>query len=560
MRKLLIGVVALVTVLGVGLVVFLATFDAARYKPQIQSALSTALGRKFEIGDLQFSLRRFALSANDIRIADSAGFGDEPFVSARQFAVSVALWPLLARKELQVRRIELIEPRIRLRQSRKGAWNFADLGAAEAAPSSVEIPSVRVDTLRITDGSVEVKLDDGSVSAFNNLDVAIDGLSTTAAFPLRLSAEGPGGAGIAVEAQIGPLRTGDALHTPLKADLRLRGFDLASSDPGADMAGRLDWQGTLNAANGGLDLDGEASIESLRLFPDAQAATVPVHFVHKTHYDLDRHTGALRDGRLSMGDALLAIAGKIDNRKQPMRVDFNLTGKAMAVDSLQALLPVFGIVLPENSQLSGGTLDLALRAHGPLDTLLIDGPVVMRSSALRGFSLGERMRVAMALTGLSAPADTLIEHARSELAVSAEGVRMQGIDALLTDIGSATGSGRIGADKSLDFDLRIVPSGKLAGAGTSSLASALQGALGRSSKSGIGLRIGGNTDAPTFKVETAAVAGAVLSGLIAGKTGDAEGAAQLDQSTLEQKAGDALLKGLFGKKKQKEGEKTDERN
>lgn len=560
MRKFWIGAIALIALLGVTLAIFLATFDVARYKPQIQNSLSTALGRTVEIGEMQFSLRRFALGANDIRIADASAFGAEPFLSARQFAISVALWPLLTRKELQVRHIELIEPRIVLRQSRRGVWNFADLGAA-STPSSGDVPPVYVQTLRISNGSVEVKLTDDNVSVFKNLDVAIDGLSTSAAFPLRLSAEAGNGARIAVDAQIGPLNAGDALHTPLHANLRLQGFDLASSSAqSSGMAGRLNWQGRLDAAQGGLDLDGEARIDGLRLFPDAQTASVPVRFAHKAHYDLDRHTGSVRDGLLSMGNAALAIAGNIDQRKQRMQVDFNFTGKAIAIDSLQALLPVLGIVLPENSQLSGGTLDLALRVHGALDAPVIDGQVEMRNSALNGFSLGAGISTAMALTGIAAPPETRIVHARSKLQASAKGVRMQDIDALLADIGSVTGSGRIGADKSLDFDLRIVPSNKLASGGTSTLASALQGALGRSSRDGIGLRIGGNTDTPTFKVETAAAAGAVLSGLIAGKTGDAEGAAQLDRSTLEQKAGDMLRKSLFGKKKKEEAEQTEQRN
>ena len=75
----------------------------------------------------------------------------------------------------------------------------------------------------------------------------------------------------------------------------------------------------------------------------------------------------------------------------------------------------------------------------------------------------------------------------------------------------------------------------------------MQAALGRSSKQGIGLHVGGTAAAPKYQVDTAAVAGAVLSGLLGG---GAEG--ETTQQDAEPDLGEAVLKGLFKKKKKSE--------
>ena len=556
MRKLLLGMLGSLVVLVLALVGFLATFDATRYKPQIEGALSSALGRKVEIGGLRFSLRRLALSADDIRINDSARYADQDFVSARQFAISVALWPLLSERELRVEQLALIEPSIQLRQSPDGAWNFADLGTASKAPETAQsapdtggtaVAALRVDHLRIENGQVVITLGDGRSRELSRLSLAVDDLRSNAAFPIGLRAETSGGAKLQIDAKLGPLSPGNRMHTPVQAELTLKHYDLASGEPGSGLAGDLDWNATLQADKGMLSLDGEAGIEGLRLFPDAATATIPIRFVHQIRYQLDQHTGSLQQGRLHLGEAGLDLTGAIDARRPSTRIDFSLLGKTLPAESMQAMLPVFGILLPESARLGGGTLDLRLRARGPLDALLIDGPIELKDSALVGFSLGEKMGAALALGGLRAPADTRIEYARTRLALAASGARLQDIDAELTDLGRVTGNGRIGADESLDFDLRIRPDDKLAAGGESSTYRALQAALGRSSKQGIGLHVGGTAAAPKYQVDTAAVAGAVLSGLLGG---GAEG--ETTQQDAEPDLGEAVLKGLFKKKKKSE--------
>jgi len=555
MKKLIIAIVLLIVIAIGSLAVALMSVDVDQFRPRIAASLSSALGRPVSIGKMALSLRELAFTADAIEIGDDPAFAQQPFVKAERLAVQVAPWPLLSKRELQVTQFTLDKPAIRLQQNRKSTWNFASLTPAETEPSS-QSPALRIDSLRINDGLVTIVFADGEEDTLSDLDITADNLRMDAAFPLKLSGTVRGGARVAIDAQVGPLLTTDMANSPLSAHLSLDGFDLASGLPGGGLAGKLGYRGELTATAGKLNLDGTATLDALRLFPDAALAPAPIRFTHRSDYDLASQRGQLGKGEFSLGAAALALAGQLDNRGKQMRVDLSIDGKALAVDEVQGLLPMLGIALPENSQLQGGQLNLNLRARGALDALAISGPVKLENSRLKGFSLGDKLAGVMALAGINPPADTEIKSASTLVRIDPAGVKLDEILAIITDIGQVTGAGTIDAEQHLDFNLRIVPdaapaaSGDAAGSG--SLALALQGALGKSSRDGIGLKVAGTADNPKFKVETRAVAGAVLSGLLAGKTGDPAAAAALDKDALQEKAADAVLKGLFGKKKKEE--------
>lgn len=555
MKKLIIGIVVLIAVVFGGLAVALLSVDVDQFRPRIEASLSSTLGRPVSIGKMTLSLRELAFTADAIAIGDDPAFAKQPFVKADRLAVQVAPWPLISKRELQVTHLVLERPVIRLVQGRKAAWNFASL-ASDEVPANTQAPALRIDSLRIADGQVSIAFADGSESTVSNLDINADNLSMDGAFPLTISGTGPGGAQMRIDALVGPLLAGNMMHSPLQADLSLDGFDLASGIPDGGLAGKLAYRGKLGTSAGKIDLDGTATLDALRLFPDAAVAPAPVRFAHRTRYDLATRRGQISNGEFSLGAAALALAGQLDNRGKQLRVDLGITGKALAVDEVQGLLPMLGIVLPENSQLQGGQLDLDLNARGALDALVINGPVTLQDSQLKGFSLGGKLAGLMTLAGINPPADTQIKSASTQLRIDPAGVKLDDILAIITGLGQVTGTGTIDAKQNLDFALRIAPDAALAASGdtppSGSVALALQGALGKSSRDGIGLKVAGSADHPEFKLETRAVAGAVLSGLLAGKSGDPAAAANIDQAALREKAADAVLKGLFGKKKKEE--------
>ncbi len=97
MRRILIMVAVLVGVLVLALVIFIATFDANRYKPELTTLVEQYTGRKLTVaGDLKLSVwPRLALSMGQAALSEADGKGEAArFDSGR---VAVALRPLLSR-------------------------------------------------------------------------------------------------------------------------------------------------------------------------------------------------------------------------------------------------------------------------------------------------------------------------------------------------------------------------------------------------------------------------------------------------------------------------------
>ena len=72
-------------------------------------------------------------------------------------------------------------------------------------------------------------------------------------------------------------------------------------------------------------------------------------------------------------------------------MNLKLSAPDMAVDELEAMLPALGITLPRGSKLKGGTLAADLAISGPLDKLVIAGPVRLSNAKLAGFDMGSKL-------------------------------------------------------------------------------------------------------------------------------------------------------------------------
>lgn len=103
-------------------------------------------------------------------------------------------------------------------------------------------------------------------------------------------------------------------------------------------------------------------------------------------------------------------------------MDLRLNAPDMSVDELEAMLPALGIAIPSGSQLQGGTLSAALGTAGPVDKLVIRGPVRLTNTKLAGFDLGSKLGALAALAGKASPGrDTTIQNASLNARVAPEG-------------------------------------------------------------------------------------------------------------------------------------------
>jgi len=529
MKRLLVGLIVVVLALvGLGAAALLLV-DVNHFRPQIQASLGKALGREVSIGKLHMALWSGSLEADQIRVGDDPAFGKQPFVSARSLDLGVKLWPLLIRRELHVTSLTLDQPVVRLLQNRKGDWNFAGLGGAPAPADSgaTGTPAgLTVDRLRINDGRIELTRMAGDRKVYDHVHLSADHVGTQAAFPFELKADVAGGGTLALDGKLGPWHAGNAVLTPVDAHLVMHDLDLVGAGlmaRGSGVGGVLDLDTHIASAKGVLRSKGRIDARKLQLVASGSPSAQPLRIDYQANYRLDAGTGRIASTTLHAGAARLSIGGSFDNRPAVMGMDLKVKGQRQPVDDLQPLLPVFGVILPKDSRLAGGTASMDLSVRGPLDALVIHGPVSLDGTRLAGYSLGGKLGGALALAGIQAPKDTVIRHAEAMLTISPKGIDADPAKAQIAQLGSFNGKGRMAADGALDFrmlvklDQGVTGSGQagqgLAGLlGGSKAGGALGGLIKGMSTNGVGVRVGGTASAPSFKLDPKAAVGLLEAG------------------------------------------------
>ena len=498
------------------------------FRPQIESNLSSALGRPVKVGNLSLSFFSGSVKADQLSIADDPKFSSAPFIQAKTLQVGVELMPLIFSKQLNVTKLVIDHPDITLLRDRDGVWNFSSLGnrsAQPAKPSGTSTPAnINVGKFDVNGGTVTVGSTTGKRGpiVYNKVDVSMRNFSFTSAFPVVASVELPGGGSLKIDGNAGPIDSNDTTLTPVQAKITLHKLDLSQSalvDPALGITGSADFEGTLTSDGHIAKANGTLKGDSLKLVPKGSPATVQVQIVFAVEHDLKQETGKVVQGDVAIGKALAKLTGTYDMKGETTAIQTKLTGQAMPVDDLEGMLPALGLVLPTGSKLKGGTIAVELNSNGPLDKLVSTGWVKMRNAALTGFDLGSRLSAISALTGNQTGKDTMIENLSSDVRNAPDGTRLDKIDVVIPALGTVTGAGAISPNKELDFKMVANLSG--AGAGLSKVAGLGSG--------GIPVSVGGTTSNPTFMPDMKGIVTDKLKGLTGVK--------------------DNPLSGLFGKKK-----------
>ena len=533
--KIVFKVIGIVIVLLIVVAIALPFLvNVNNFRPQIESNLSSALGRPVKVGNLSLGIFSGSVGADQISIADDPKFSSAPFIQAKSLQVGVELMPLIFSKQLNITRLLIDHPEITLLRNREGVWNFSSLGnqaaPAKAAGKTSSTPAnVNVAKLDLTDGTVTV----GSLSGkrkpvvYDKVNVAVRNFSFTSAFPVIASAGLPGGGSLKIDGSAGPINSTDTSLTPMQAKLNLSKLDLSQSAivaPELGISGSADFDGTLSSDGHMAKAGGTLKATSLKLVPKGSPAGVPVQVVFAVEHNLQTEAGKLMQGDVAMGKALAKLTGTYDMHGETTSIHTKLNGQAMPVDDLEAMLPALGVILPTGSRLKGGTLSVELNSAGPLDKLVSTGWVKMSNTALAGFDLGSKLSAISALTGKQTGSDTSIQNLSSDVRYAPEGTRLDKINLVIPAIGTVTGAGTVSPNNALDF--KMVANLDGVGAGLTKVAGLGAG--------GIPVSIGGTTSNPTFMPDMKGMLGGQLKGLLKGadKNNPLGG-----------------LTGLFGKKK-----------
>ena len=543
-------------IVGVLLLVIIAVplfINVDSFRPDLEKKLSAALNRQVHIGKLDASLLSGGASASDITIADDPAFNKGPFLKAASVKVGVQLMPLIFSKQLKVTSLTIQKPDITLLKNAAGKWNYSTIGATAQTQKSQPEPSgkapdISVDKFEIAGGTVRVGHSSGhsagKESVYQNVDLVAHNISATSAMPFTLSAGLPAGGTLNLEGTAGPLNPTDSAKSPLDAKITLKHADLAATgfvDPSSGVGGVLDFDGQVKSDGHKLHSEGKAKAADLRVVKGGQPAKQPVALDYKSDYALDSDTGTI-NANLHTGNSLTNASGTLNAKGEDTLANLKIVGKNMAVNDVEGLLPAFGVVLPSGASLQGGNINMDLNATGPLDRLVIDGPLKIEGTHLSGYNLGSKLGAIASFTGNKSSTDTLIQTFSSALRVAPEGIKADNIVLDVPSLGMVTGNGVITGDNSLDFKMLV----KLSGAANNLLGS-LTGASASAQSKGLPFLITGKTSNPVFRPAIGgAVAGDLQNSLlqaVQGKGNKTDG--QQNQKPNLQDA----LGGLLGKKK-----------
>jgi AsmA protein len=541
-------------IVGVLLLVIIAVplfINVDSFRPDLEKKLSAALNRQVHIGKLDASLLSGGASASDITIADDPAFNKGPFLKAASVKVGVQLMPLIFSKQLKVTSLTIQKPDITLLKNAAGKWNYSTLGATaqKTTPEpSGKAPDVSVDKFEIAGGTVRVGHSGGhsagKESVYQNVNLVAHNISATSAMPFTLSADMPGGGTLNLEGQAGPLNPTDAAKSPLDAKITLKHADLAATgfvDPSSGVGGILDFEGQAKSDGHKLHSEGKAKAADLRVVKGGQPAKQPVSLDYKSDYALDSDTGTI-NANLHTGNSLTNASGTLSARGEDTLANLKIVGKNMAVNDVTGLLPAFGVVLPSGASLQGGNINMDLNATGPLDRLVINGPLKIEGTHLSGYNLGSKLGAIAAFTGNKSGTDTLIQTFSSALRVAPEGIKADNIVLDVPSLGIVTGNGVIAGDNSLDFKMLV----KLSGTANNLLGS-LTGASASAQSKGLPFLITGKTSNPVFRPAIGgAVAGDLQNSLLQAVQGNKGN--KTDGQQQKPNLQDALG-GLLGKKK-----------
>lgn len=511
--------VGLLFVLIVVLIPMLVRPDT--FRPMLETQLSAALSRKVTLGKLDFSLLKGSLEAHDIAIADDPAFSNSPMLTARAFGVGVDVPALVFHHQLRIQKLTLDEPAIQLIESPAGVWNFSTIGAGKASPSDTGAATARPDLF-----VGELRLNNGIVTRLNQsvnrrlsysaINLSAHNASLAAAFPFEAKASLPAGGKAEVKGTVGPIAE-DASKTPFEATLGIKSFDPVATgalDAAAGITMLVDANAKVKSDGKTATSVGRIQAARLHVGRTGKPSAKPVEIDFNVASDLVTRKGKVRDLAIKAGSAAAHVTGEFEVKPAGAVVHLKLEAPGIPIDALEDLLPAFGVALPAGSQLKGGTLSTSLAIDGPVATPEIQGPIDVANTVLVGYDIGSKIQGMNPFGG--SHGGTAVEMLHMNVKTNLAWVQLSEMEAVLPQVGTATGEGTMSAAEDLDFHMtaKFAPSagaGVVLGKALNGITGAVSGFLNKTAGvggnlgKGVPLTVTGKASNPTIKADFTAM-------------------------------------------------------
>ena len=187
-------VLALVVIAALAGLIF--TTDVNQYKDKIVQAVQANTGRDFQInGELRLAPSLVpTVAVEGVSVGNAPWAGAAPMLTVGRFEAQIALLPLL-KKNIQIKRLLLVEPKIQLETDKNGRGNWrlgngpAKTGQTSASSAeAVELPALAINEVRIERASIRHV--DGQTAKIT--DIFIEEITVNSAGfsdPIAISAE-----------------------------------------------------------------------------------------------------------------------------------------------------------------------------------------------------------------------------------------------------------------------------------------------------------------------------------------------------------------------------------
>lgn len=451
------GAVAIIAVLLVLALLSLPLFlDANQFRPALEARLSRALERQVTIGDLSLALFSGGVAVRDVTVAADPGASLEPLLRAKSITAGVDLRELVFSRRLVVRSVAVQEPVIVLVDSPAGAAPRMPSAENGPAPSAAEDQlNLSVQQIDISNGRVSLSAASGAKPMqLDNVNLSLRNFEPNSSFPFTISARVTSGGEIRIDGRAGPVRARALADTPFEAMLRIVDLDLAASgyfEPEAGIGGLLTFDGAAASDGRNLETSGKVSVRELKLARNGKPAAGTAELEFHVAHDLSSRRGSVQAGKVRLGTAQAAVAGTYDLAGRQPAVNLKLTGSNMPLTELARFLPALDMQLPAGANIERGTASVEITAQGPVNALITEASIRADGARLGNFDLSAKMKTLAELAGLPARPSTDIELLAARVRNTREGTTVNGLKAVIPEIGELTGQGTISPQHALDF-------------------------------------------------------------------------------------------------------------
>ena len=367
MRKWIIAAaIVLVTVVVVSTALLNINSLIARNKDYLIGQAEQALGRKIQVGDVEATLwSGLGVRLKNFSMADDPSYPSEQFVRARDLQVNLKLWPLL-KKKVEIKRLILHDPVIRVVRNSAGVYNFSTIGGKarekkqpaekekkERAPKSEEPPFL-LSLVDIAGGQLHyIDLKDGTDLEVGKIDLTVEDFDFNRPFTVNLAAAVYADKqNLNVNGKIGPLRSdGDWTAIPIDGELDVDALDLTRLKVAApkllqlfskdlDLTGVLrvkDWKlkGTFKdlAVSGAIE-GTQAAVRYGKAFN--KPAGIPLALSTDARYSGNKVV--IRKGHLKLHTLELASAGDVALGEATV-LNLSIDSKPASLDGWEKIVP-----------------------------------------------------------------------------------------------------------------------------------------------------------------------------------------------------------------------------